>query len=79
MGKAKTEGSPIYRKLESVELKKDGTPKNDPKVSDSDDGFPIMDLNDGLINIHYEKYIKESYEMLKNIGVEVPCVESKVV
>jgi hypothetical protein len=74
-----TDGAPIYRKLDEVALKKDGTPKNDPKVSDSDDAFPIMDLNDGLINIHYEKYIKESYEMLKNIGVEVPCVESKVV
>ena len=30
-----------------------------------------MDLDDGLVNINYEKYINEAYEMLKNIGVEV--------
>ena len=52
-----------------MELKKDGTPKNDPKVADSDDAFPIMDLSDGLVNINYEKYINEAYTMLKNLGV----------
>jgi len=66
-----TTGEPIYRRLETTELKKDGTAKNDPKVAGSDDAFPIMDLREGLVNIHYEKYINEAYEMLKNIGVEV--------
>ena len=65
-----TTGEPIYRRLETTELKKDGTAKNDPKVADSDDAFPIMDLREGLVNIHYEKYINESYTMLKNIGVK---------
>ena len=65
-----TTGEPIYRRLETMELKKDGTAKTDPKVAGSDDAFPIMDLNDGLVNINYEKYINEAYEMLKNIGVK---------
>jgi hypothetical protein len=64
-----TTGEPIYRRLETTELKKDGTAKTDPKVAGSDDAFPIMDLNDGLVNINYEKYINEAYTMLKNIGV----------
>ena len=64
-----TTGDPIYRRLETMELKKDGTAKNDPKVADSDDAFPIMDLREGLVNINYEKYINEAYTMLKNIGV----------
>lgn len=66
-----TEGEPIYCKLDKVELKKDGTPKKDPKVNDSDYAFPIMDLSAGLVNINYDRYIQEAYEMLKNIGVEV--------
>ena len=66
-----TDGDPIYSKLEGVELKKDGTPKKDPKVKDSDYAFPIMDLSAGLVNINYDRYIQEAYEMLKNIGVEV--------
>ena len=66
-----TEGAPIYRKLDKVELKKDGTPKKDPKVNDSDYAFPIMDLSAGLVNINYDRYIKEAYDVLKNIGVEV--------
>ena len=50
-------------------LKKDGTPKQSPKASDSDDAFPIMDLNTPIVNIHYEKYIAHSHELLKRIGV----------
>ena len=73
-----TEGEPIYRKLDKVELKKDGTPKKDPKVNDSDYAFPIMDLSVGLLNINYDRYISEAYEMLKNIGVEVKSLENKV-
>lgn len=64
-----TNGTPIYRKLETVELKKDGTQKVNPKVADSDDAYPLMNLNDELININYEKYIAKTYELLKTIGV----------
>lgn len=70
-----TEGEPIYRKLEQVELKKDGAPKRDPKVSDSDNAWPIMDLNEGLKNIHYDKYIAKAYEMLKRVGVQVDPIQ----
>ena len=64
-----TNGTPIYRKLETVELKKDGTKKVNPKVADTDDAYPIMNLKDELININYEKYIAKTYELLKTIGV----------
>lgn len=64
-----TKGAPIYRKLEKIELKKDGTQKVNPKVADTDDAYPIMNLKDELININYEKYIAKTYELLKTIGV----------
>jgi len=49
-----TEGAPIYRKLDKVELKKDGTPKKDLKVNDSDYAFPIMDLSVSSCNHKYK-------------------------
>lgn len=64
-----TNGTPIYRKLEKIEFKKDGTQKVNPKVADTDDAYPIMNLKDELININYEKYIAKTYELLKTIGV----------
>lgn len=39
------------------------------KVSNSDYAFPIMDLNDGLVDINYDKYIKETYDLLASIGM----------
>lgn len=70
-----TEGEFILGK--STRVKKDGTPFKVPKVSDSDDAWPIMDLNAGLKNIHYNKYIAEAYDMLKRICIEVVS-DSKV-
>ena len=64
-----TKGAPIYRRLEKIEFKKDGTQKVNPKVADTDDAYPIMNLKDELININYEKYIAKTYELLKTIGV----------
>lgn len=64
-----TNGTPIYRKLEKIEFKKDGTQRVNPKVADTDDAYPIMNLKDELININYEKYIAKTYELLKTIGV----------
>lgn len=66
-----TEGEPIYSKQENTELKKDGTPKTNPKVADSDDAYPIMDLNDELVNINYEKYIQYTYKLLETLGVVI--------
>ena len=64
-----TKGAPIYRRFEKIEFKKDGTQKVNPKVADTDDAYPIMNLKDELININYEKYIAKTYELLKTIGV----------
>jgi hypothetical protein len=52
-----TDGAEISGMVNPKNLKKDGTPKKPPKASDSDDAFPIMDLNTPMVNIHYEKYI----------------------
>ena len=37
-------GEPIYRQSNIVELKKDGTPKKDVKVANSDGAWQLMDL-----------------------------------
>lgn len=66
-----TKGKPIYRKLEKIEYKKDGSPRNDHKVACSDNAYPIMDLNVGLTDIHYDKYIQYTYKLLKTLGVVI--------
>lgn len=71
-----TEGESILGK--STRVKKDGTPFKAPKVSDSDNAWPIMDLNAGLKNIHYDKYIAKSYDMLNDIGVELVPPQRKI-
>lgn len=68
-----TNGEPIVGK--STKFKKDGLPFKDPKVSGSDDAWPIMDLNEGLKNIYYDKYIAKAYDILKRIGVEVGSIK----
>ena len=45
-------------------------PKGD-KVAKTDDAFPIMDMEDKIADIHYEKYIKESYKLLSWIGIKI--------
>jgi hypothetical protein len=65
-----TNGNSIYRKLNKTEYKKDGTLKIDPKIAESDDAYPIMDLNVGLSNIYYDKYIRKTYELMKSIGID---------
>lgn len=62
-------GQPIYRKLEKIEYKKDGTIKVDPKIAESDDAYPLMDLSTGLSAIHYDKYIKKTYDLMRSIGI----------
>lgn len=39
------------------------------KVADSDDARPIMNLNQEMFNINYDKYIKKSYELLESLGL----------
>ena len=45
-------------------------PKGD-KVANTDDAFSIMNMEDKIANIHYEKYIIKTYELLKTIGVKI--------
>ena len=71
-----TEGEAILGK--STRVKKDGTPFKAPKVSDSDDAWPIMDLSVGLQNIHYDKYIAKAYDMLNDVGVELASPQRKI-
>ena len=40
------------------------------KLANSEDGFPIMDLNDQMVDINYCKYIEEAYRLLDRIGVK---------
>jgi hypothetical protein len=37
-----------------------------------------MDLNAGLKNIHYDKYIAKAYAMLNDIGVELLPPQRKI-
>jgi hypothetical protein len=41
------------------------------KIAETNDAYPIMDLGDRIKDLHYEKYIKKSYELLKLVGVNV--------
>lgn len=43
-------------------------PKGD-KVANTDDAFPIMNMEDKIADIHYEKYIIKTYELLETIGM----------
>jgi hypothetical protein len=43
-------------------------PKGD-KVANTDDAFPIMNMEDKITDIHYEKYIDKTYELLESIGI----------
>ena len=45
-------------------------PKGD-KVAGTDDAFPIMDMGDGIKDLHYDRYIKESYKLLSWIGIKI--------
>lgn len=40
------------------------------KLANSEDGFPIMDLNDQMVDINYCKYIEEAYRLLARIGIK---------
>jgi hypothetical protein len=65
------DGEPIYRQSETIELKKDGTPKKDVKVANSEGACPLMDLSEPMINLDTAKYIAECYKMLKQMGLDV--------
>ena len=41
------------------------------KVAKTDDAFPIMDMGDGIKDLHYDRYIKESYKLLSWIGIKI--------
>ena len=45
-------------------------PKGD-KVANTDDAFSIMNMEDKIANIHYEKYIIKTYELLETIGIKI--------
>jgi DNA polymerase elongation subunit (family B) len=45
-------------------------PKGD-KVANTDDAFPIMNMEDKIADIHYDKYIAKTYELLESIGMKV--------
>ena len=45
-------------------------PKGD-KVANTDDAFPIMNIEDKIADIHYDKYIAKTYELLESIGMKV--------
>jgi hypothetical protein len=45
-------------------------PKED-KVANTDDAFPIMNMEDKITDIHYEKYIAKTYELLESVGVKI--------
>ena len=64
-------GEPIYRQSKIIELKKDGSPKKDVKVANSDGACPLMDLSESMINLDTAKYIAECYKMLKQMGLDV--------
>ena len=64
-------GEPIYRQSETIELKKDGTPKKDVKVANSEGAYPLMDLSEPMQNLDTARYIAECYKMLKQIGLDV--------
>lgn len=40
------------------------------KVADSDFAIPIMNLNEKMININYDKYIDTTYKLLESLGLE---------
>ena len=72
-----TVGEAILRKPDTIEFKKDGTPKKEGKVPGSEGAYPIMDLKEKLTNIDYGRYIDEAYKMLNNLGVKVECNKEK--
>jgi hypothetical protein len=43
-------------------------PKGD-KVANTDDALPIMNMEDKIADIHYEKYIAKTYELLESVGI----------
>jgi hypothetical protein len=45
-------------------------PKGD-KVANTDDAFPIMNMEDKIADIHYEKYIVKTYELLESLGIKI--------
>ncbi len=45
------------------------TNKKGDKVANTDDAYPIMNLNDKIEDLHYDKYIAKTYELLETIGV----------
>ena len=45
-------------------------PKGD-KVANTNDAYPMMNLEDKLSNINYEKYISKTYELLESIGIKI--------
>lgn len=47
------------------------TNPNGDKVANTDDAFPIMNMEDKLVDIFYEKYLTKTYEMLESIGVKI--------
>ena len=39
------------------------------KVAETNDAYPLMDLDEPIKDLHYEKYIEKSYKLLKMIGI----------
>lgn len=58
----------VVRWYWSIEGESITNPKNH-KVSGTDDAYPLMNLQDPISNLHYEKYITKAYEMLESIGI----------
>jgi hypothetical protein len=46
------------------------TNKKGDKVANTDDAYPIMDLKDNIVDLHYDKYISKTYELLGTIGIK---------
>jgi hypothetical protein len=39
------------------------------KIAETNDAFPLMNLDEPIKDLHYEKYIEKSYKLLKMIGI----------
>lgn len=40
------------------------------KVANTDDAYPLMDLNETMKDICYDKYINKTYELLETLGIK---------
>lgn len=44
------------------------------KIAETNDAYPLMDLNEPIRDLYCEKYVTKAYELLKLIGVEYEAI-----